>query len=319
MSPSRRNRSRPLVIEAARAELRLQVVLQLPVGVRPRGEADRRAFAHRMHQRAGLLGRNAPVADQLPFQPFAHPRRSVARPVRRAVRAAGSRARGSARCPRKSWITRRHGGLREPRRRHSRPAASPPRPARCRPAPPRPSRTAAARPATASAYCMALVDATRTRSSSLSTGLCSRIGPAISIRSAASCRATSAGSSALAATVARQRLPHLDRKVADQKPRARHRRPARSLPVQSLVELPAELGRDLRPCMGGAVALEGVDIGRARDVARAPGPHGAAASPRACRPPTATAAVPAHPCPTIPPARNYRTGWQPNTAGLRQR
>ena len=67
----------------------------------------------------------------------------------------------------------------------------------------------------------------------------------------------------------RQRLPHLDRKVADQKPE--HGIGDRPVAAGAeFVELPAELGRDLRPCMGGAVALEGVDIGRAQTLLALP-------------------------------------------------
>ena len=121
-----------------------------------------------------------PVADQLPLEPLAHHADQLLDQLVGQLRPADRRARGSARC----------------RDSPGPPAAS--CSARCC-APALSTRRATtsawpvstsasdtssesrSRPATASAYCMALVRTTRTRSSSLSTGLRWRIGSATSI------------------------------------------------------------------------------------------------------------------------------------------
>ena len=146
-------------------------------------------------------------------------------------------------------------------------------------------------PATASAYCMALVRTTRTRSSSVSTGLCSRIGRAISIRSSASCRATSAG---------RARWPPPSSPVPAAPPTARSRTNSSStasarapaIAGAQLVELPARTWP--RPCaraLGRAVALEGVDIGRAQTLLALLSAWCRSSASRR-RPPVATAPLP---------------------------
>ena len=281
MSPSRR-KAGAAARDPGRPALNnpQQMLLQLAVGMGPRGEADRRALPNRSHQRARLVRRQPPVANQLPFQPIAQdadqlldqlvgqfrppdqPRMDLlVAPGNPGSRAASviceMRGPGIVDQPRHDLVMpggdqRLRDHLGQPRR-----------------------------PATASAYCMALVRTTRTRSSSLSTGLCSRIGRAISIRSSASCCATFGGSGALAATVVRQRLPHLDRKIADQK--LEHgigQRPA--IAGAELVELPAELGRDLRPCTqaSGRAAGSSTSAG-AQPLLALACPHGAAAAPRA--------------------------------------
>ena len=60
------------MVQLPGAELGKQMLLQLAVGVGARLEADRRPFANGVHQRSRLLGRQPPVADQLPLEPFAH-------------------------------------------------------------------------------------------------------------------------------------------------------------------------------------------------------------------------------------------------------
>ena len=95
----------------------------------------------------------------------------------------------------------------------------------------------------------------------------------------------------------RQRLAHLDRKIADQE--LEHgvgHRPVAA--AAQLVELAAELGRDLRPCLRRAIALKDVDVGGAQPLLAFPVrmvPHQRLA-------PTAThrhRRRTAHPCPTI--------------------
>ena len=290
--------------EPAGADLGEQLLLQLAVGVGSRGEADRGPLAHRVHQRAGLVGRHPPVADQLPFQPLAHDRDQLLDELVGQLGAPDHAARGSARC-RGSPRRRAAGCSATGWRRHCRPArATTSRVRRCRPVPRTPAPRAARgrpRPArTAWRWCGRPGPDPRRSAPGCARGSGRR--PRSRRRRAAAPPAAAAW--ALAATVARQRLPDLRRQVADQQ--LQHgvgQRPAAA--AAELVELAAELGRHLRARLRRAVALQTCDVRRRSAAARAPCRRAGAAAPRACRPPSRHRRAPAHPVPnrTAPPAR----------------